>query len=164
MPRRFPIFQFPNPPLIVAGVAAVTSRLVGGRLSPVAGRVSQLALLVWAFEEVVAGANWFRRLLGAGGGGYALSRLRKARSCPSRPRPDLRLSPRGGCAPAGLSKTVGRQREDIAEPGDGAVPSNVGDVQPFRSAISDSISNTTPEASSAVIWAESYWGATSTTS
>lgn len=75
MPRRFPIFQLPNPPLIVAGVAHAVARLAGRRLSPVALLVSRLALLVWAFEEVAAGANWFRRLLGVGGGSYALSRL-----------------------------------------------------------------------------------------
>ena len=75
MPRRFPIFQFPNPPLVVAGLAGAAARLAGCRLSPFAMLVSRLALLVWALEEVAAGANWFRRLLGLGGGGYALSRL-----------------------------------------------------------------------------------------
>jgi hypothetical protein len=75
MPRGFPIFQFPNPPLIVAGLAGAVARLAHGRYSPVALLVSHLALLVWALEEVTAGANWLRRLLGLGGGGYALSRL-----------------------------------------------------------------------------------------
>jgi hypothetical protein len=75
MPRRFPIFQFPNPPLIVAGLAGAAARLADRRYSRVAGLVSQLALLVWAGEEVAGGANWFRRLLGVGGGGYALSGL-----------------------------------------------------------------------------------------
>jgi hypothetical protein len=75
MPRRFPIFQFPNPPLIVAGLAGAAARLGYRRYSRVARLLSHLALLVWAFEEVVSGANWFRRLLGLGGGGYALSGL-----------------------------------------------------------------------------------------
>jgi hypothetical protein len=75
MPRRFPIFQFPNPPLIVAGLAGVVGRLADREYSPLARLVSDLALLVWALEEVASGANWFRRLLGLGGGGYALSRL-----------------------------------------------------------------------------------------
>jgi hypothetical protein len=75
MPRRFPIFQFPNPPLIVAGLAGVAARLAGRRYSPVARLVSHLAVLVWAVEEVVNGANWFRRLLGVAGGGYAVTRL-----------------------------------------------------------------------------------------
>lgn len=75
MPRRFPIFQFPNPPLIVAALSGAAARLANGRYSSVARLVSHLGLLVWALEEVVSGANWFRRLLGLGGGGYALSRL-----------------------------------------------------------------------------------------
>ncbi|HLJ02233.1 MAG TPA: hypothetical protein VKT31_02275 [Solirubrobacteraceae bacterium] len=75
MPRRFPIFQFPNPPLMVAGLAAAVARLSDRRYSPVALLLSRLALLVWALEEVITGANWFRRLLGVGGTGYALSRL-----------------------------------------------------------------------------------------
>jgi hypothetical protein len=75
MPDRFRIFQFPNPPLIVAGLAGAAARLADRRYSPVAALVSRLALLVWALEEVATGANWFRRLLGVGGMGYALSRL-----------------------------------------------------------------------------------------
>ena len=75
MPRRFPIFQFPNPPLILAGLAGAVARLADSEYSPVARLVSRLALLVWALEEVATGANWLRRLLGVAGGGYALSRL-----------------------------------------------------------------------------------------
>jgi len=83
MPRRFPIFQFPNRPLITASVARLTAVLAGRghlgedgrRLSPLAVIVSHLALIVWALEELVSGANWLRRLLGLAGGGYALSRL-----------------------------------------------------------------------------------------
>jgi hypothetical protein len=75
MPRRFPIFQFPNPPLIAAGLAGAIARLAGHGYSPCARLISRLALLVWALEELVDGANWFRRLLGLGGAGYAVSRL-----------------------------------------------------------------------------------------
>ena len=75
LPRRFPIFQLPNSPLIVAALAGAAARLANCRYSPVARLVSHLALLVWAVEEVTTGANWFRRLLGLGGGGYALRRL-----------------------------------------------------------------------------------------
>lgn len=83
MPRRFPIFQFPNRPLVVAGTAGLAAtlgergRLGDGarRLSPFAQLASHLALLVWALEEIFSGSNWFRRLLGLAGGGYALSRL-----------------------------------------------------------------------------------------
>ena len=63
-PRRFPIAQFPNPPLLLAlagwGVGAVT----GGTAHDVGRVVFTLALAVWAVEEAVGGINWFRRLLG----------------------------------------------------------------------------------------------------
>jgi hypothetical protein len=75
MPRRFPIVQFPNPPLIVAGLAGAAARLVNRRYSRVAQLVSYLGLLVWAVEEISNGANWLRRLFGLGGGAYAVSRL-----------------------------------------------------------------------------------------
>jgi hypothetical protein len=75
MPGRFPIFQFPNPPADHGATARILARLVRGPLAPMGLVVSPVALLVWAAEEIAAGANWFRRLLGVGGGGYALSRL-----------------------------------------------------------------------------------------
>jgi hypothetical protein len=64
-PRSFPLVQFPNPPLLVAiagwGLAAATDGTARdvGRAAFVAG------LGVWALMEVVAGVNWFRRLVGA---------------------------------------------------------------------------------------------------
>jgi hypothetical protein len=80
MPKRFPIFQFPNPPLIAAGLAGLAARLIDRRYSLLARLLAYLALLVWSFEEVDTGANWFRRLLGLLGGGYAISRLLEAAS------------------------------------------------------------------------------------
>jgi hypothetical protein len=65
-PRRFPIAQFPNPPLLLAlagwGLGAVT----GGTAHDVGRAVFTFGLAVWALEEAVRGVNWFRRLLGAG--------------------------------------------------------------------------------------------------
>ena len=55
MPRRFPIFQFPNPPLIVAALAAAAARLGDRRYSPIAQLVARVALLVWALQEVLDG-------------------------------------------------------------------------------------------------------------
>jgi hypothetical protein len=75
MPRRFPIFQFPNRPLVVAGLAGFLARLADRRYASIAQVVSSLALLVWALQEVISGANWFRRLIGLGGGGYAFRQL-----------------------------------------------------------------------------------------
>lgn len=77
MPQRFPVFQFPNPPLIVAMLAAVAGRAAEGRLSQRARVVSRLALLVWSAEEIASGANWFRRALGVAGGAYGAFALRR---------------------------------------------------------------------------------------
>jgi hypothetical protein len=38
-----------------------------------ASRVSRLALLVWSAEEMVDGADWFRRLLGVSGAAWAIA-------------------------------------------------------------------------------------------
>jgi hypothetical protein len=75
MPPASPLFQFPNPPLIVAMVAGATARLAPAPAAGVASAVSMLGLIVWAYQEVVDGANWFRRLLGVGGAAYAVGAL-----------------------------------------------------------------------------------------
>jgi hypothetical protein len=63
-PRRFPIVQFPNLPLIIALLAAAAGRFVHGRAHDYTESVFYLALTIWAYEELVHGTNWFRRLLG----------------------------------------------------------------------------------------------------
>jgi hypothetical protein len=63
-PRRFPIVQFPNLPLIVALLAGAAGAFLDGSEHSYAAAVSYLALTIWAYEELVHGVNWFRRLLG----------------------------------------------------------------------------------------------------
>jgi hypothetical protein len=63
-PRRFPIVQFPNLPLIVAFLAGGAGRFLDGSAHSYAAAVSYLAVAIWAYEELVNGVNWFRRLLG----------------------------------------------------------------------------------------------------
>ena len=63
-PRRFPIVQFPNLPLIVALLAGAAGTVLDGSEHSYATAVSYLALTIWAYEELVHGVNWFRRLLG----------------------------------------------------------------------------------------------------
>lgn len=63
-PRRFPIVQFPNVPLIVALVAGRTSHFVNGTPHTYLLSGSYLAMTIWAYEELVHGVNWFRHLLG----------------------------------------------------------------------------------------------------
>ncbi len=62
--------QFPNAPLIVALAGSLVARLSSGTLHDVARVAALLGLIVWAGLEVASGANWLRRLLGAGVLGY----------------------------------------------------------------------------------------------
>jgi hypothetical protein len=75
VPRRFPILQFPNRSLVVAMAAGALARSSSGSTRTGAALVSRLAVVVWAVQEVVSGANWFRRLLGVGFGACALADL-----------------------------------------------------------------------------------------
>jgi hypothetical protein len=63
-PRRFPIVQFPNLPLIIAFVAGEAGRFVHGSDHTYTASVSYLAMTIWAYEELTHGVNWFRHLLG----------------------------------------------------------------------------------------------------
>jgi hypothetical protein len=64
-PRRFPIAQFPNPPLLLA-FAGWGLAVSGDTAHDVGQAVFTVGLGVWAWEEAVGGVNWLRRLLGAG--------------------------------------------------------------------------------------------------
>ncbi|MFI4888888.1 MAG: hypothetical protein ACHP7B_09065 [Burkholderiales bacterium] len=77
MPRQFPIFQFPNPPLIAAMLAGAIGRTTRGPLSRNATLLSRLALLLWSAEEMANGVNWFRRSLGIVGGVHTLAKLKR---------------------------------------------------------------------------------------
>jgi len=68
-PRRFPLVQLPNPPLLLALAARAASGVgeVDGALAAAGRSLFVLGLGVWAWEELAAGANWFRRLLGLAG-------------------------------------------------------------------------------------------------
>ena len=63
-PRRFPIAQFPNPPLLVALAGWLVAAVTGGAAHDVGRILTTLGLVVWACEEIASGVNWFRRLLG----------------------------------------------------------------------------------------------------
>jgi hypothetical protein len=64
-PRRFPIVQFPNVPLLTAWTAGWARHFVAGAGRPYLTAVVYLAMTVWAYEELANGSNWFRHLLGA---------------------------------------------------------------------------------------------------
>ena len=65
-PRRSPIVQFPNPPLLLAifgwGLAATTS----GDAHDVGRALSTVGLSAFAWLEMVDGDSWMRRVLGVG--------------------------------------------------------------------------------------------------
>jgi hypothetical protein len=63
-PRSFPLVQFPNVPLLVAFATGLTASMSHGAGHRDALAVSYLAMAIWAYEELVDGANWFRHLLG----------------------------------------------------------------------------------------------------
>ena len=63
-PRDFPIIQFPNLALVLAFVSGQAAAMLHGVGHREAAAVSYAALLIWAYEELVHGVNWFRHLLG----------------------------------------------------------------------------------------------------
>lgn len=74
-PRRFPIAQFPNPPLLLAFAGSGLARETGGTAHDLGRALSTVGLTVWAWEEAVDGVNWFRRLLGVGALIWIVTRL-----------------------------------------------------------------------------------------
>jgi hypothetical protein len=63
-PKRFPIVQFPNLPLIIGVTSGHLGRYVHGVGYGYLRAAGYLAMTIWAYEELVRGTNWFRRLLG----------------------------------------------------------------------------------------------------
>jgi hypothetical protein len=64
LPARYPIVQFPNPPLIVSLGAGVVGAWCSGEAARTANAVATVALVAWAYEELAHGVNLFRRALG----------------------------------------------------------------------------------------------------
>ncbi|MHB8242774.1 MAG: hypothetical protein ACYDHN_12400 [Solirubrobacteraceae bacterium] len=77
-PQRFPLVQFPNPPLALALAAGAAARATAGTGHRLFTAASYVALSVWSYEEAHRGANWFRRLLGAGVAIYTIVSLANA--------------------------------------------------------------------------------------
>jgi hypothetical protein len=65
-PRRYPIVQFPNPPLILAFGGLGLAAAADGTAHDAGRAIFTLGLAIWAWQEAMEGVNWFRRLLGAG--------------------------------------------------------------------------------------------------
>ena len=69
-PRDYPIAQFPNPPLIIGLVALGLRYLASGTWADVLGAIGYVFIGVWAYLELTAGVNMFRRVLGLAGLAY----------------------------------------------------------------------------------------------
>lgn len=78
--RGITVAQAPNPPLLVAIVAAVIGNLADhdGDLYDWARAVFYVALTVWAWEEMTDGVNRFRRGLGVVALAYIVYALARA--------------------------------------------------------------------------------------
>lgn len=74
-PAGFPIAQFPNPPLLVALGGWTVAAVSDGSVHDAARAVFLVALGAWAWEELADGANWVRRLVGAGGLVYVVAEV-----------------------------------------------------------------------------------------
>jgi len=77
-PERFPIVQFPNPPLALALLADLGARLASGSGHRWLMALFYASLSVWAYEEARHGENWFRRALGLGFAVYILAGLSRS--------------------------------------------------------------------------------------
>ncbi|MBU6337993.1 MAG: hypothetical protein KGR19_09320 [Acidobacteria bacterium] len=74
-PPGFILWQFPNPPLILALVALVAGWLTSGTAHSVARALFVIGFAVFAWLELFQGVNWFRRLIGAGALAYLVVML-----------------------------------------------------------------------------------------
>lgn len=77
-PARFPLVQAPNAPLILALVGWLVAAPTDGSVHAYARATFYAALAAWAWQELVDGTNWLRRLLGAGMLVYVVARVADA--------------------------------------------------------------------------------------
>ncbi len=66
-PKGYPIAQFPNPPLLIGLLALLLRYLTSGALADAFAAIAYVFIGVWAYLELTAGVNLFRRVLGLAG-------------------------------------------------------------------------------------------------
>ncbi len=66
-PPGYPIAQFPNPPLLIGLVALGLRYLASGTWADALAAIGYVFIAVWAYLELTAGVNLFRRVLGLAG-------------------------------------------------------------------------------------------------
>ena len=59
------VWQTPNLPILGWAVFLLASKFVEGQAHTILSYISTVFLLVWACLEIISGASYFRRLLGA---------------------------------------------------------------------------------------------------
>jgi hypothetical protein len=74
-PASFPIVQFPNAPLLVAFAGAFVAAVTTGTVHDYGRATFYTGLAAWAWLEVTAGSNWFRRALGVAGFVYVIAKV-----------------------------------------------------------------------------------------
>ena len=65
-PRRYPVAQFPNAPLLASFAGSGVAALTSGDAHDAARAVAILGLGIWAWLELTDGVNAVRRVVGAG--------------------------------------------------------------------------------------------------
>ena len=68
-PAEYPIAQFPNPPLIIL-VALGARYLASGTWADALAAIGYVFIAIWAYLELTAGVNLFRRAIGLAGLAY----------------------------------------------------------------------------------------------
>jgi hypothetical protein len=74
-PASFPVAQLPNAPLSVALGGLLVAAATHGFVHAYARSLFYAGLAAWAWEELVSGATWVRRALGAAGFIYVVAKL-----------------------------------------------------------------------------------------
>jgi hypothetical protein len=74
-PERFPLAQFPNAPLLIAFAGALVAMVTTGTVHDYGRATFYTGLAAWAWLEVTAGSNWFRRVLGVAGFVYVIAKV-----------------------------------------------------------------------------------------
>lgn len=75
VPASYPIAQFPNAPLLAAFGAWIVAEATDDSAHDYARAAFYVGLAAWAWLEATDGANFFRRMLGALGLVYVVSRV-----------------------------------------------------------------------------------------
>ena len=66
-PKRFPVAQLPNAPLLAAFAAWLLAAATNGSVHAYARAAFYAGLAAWAWGEMAGGSNWLRRALGVAG-------------------------------------------------------------------------------------------------